>query len=123
LNFTVDSSRRDLLFIKADHSDSPRPSLQKNTLPDPTFLVANVQDGDFHFAHSAVGLGHDSIFLFTGIEGFWYPRTRSSIAKGETYLVPTKWEGTYQVKWIVDGGEGRKMKGRPVTLATRGDAS
>jgi hypothetical protein len=119
-NFTIDSARRDLLFVNIDRDNSPRTT---SRLPDPTFLVVNVRDGDLSLAHSAVGLGHDSVYLFTGIEGFWYPRTRSSMATGGAHLVPTGTEGTYQVRWIVDAEDVKSLKARPVTLGTRGATS
>jgi hypothetical protein len=126
LNFTVDSSRRDLLFIKPDNTDTASSSKAGTSkdksagLPNPMFLVANLRTGRFAFAHSAVGLDHDNLFLFSSIEGFWFPRTRSGVAKGGTYLEPTGTDGTYHVKWVVDQGEAGRMKAlRPVTLATR----
>lgn len=115
----MDEHRGDLLFVEVDDTSS-----QDNLrFPNPTFLVANAADGaqdPFSFAHSAVGLTHENIYIFGGVEGFWFPRTRDGIAQGRVYLVPTSVDGTFSVRWIVDSADAAALGATPVTLASRG---
>jgi hypothetical protein len=91
-------------------------------LPDPTFVVVNTKAGakdSLYLAHSAVGLTHDNVYFFANMDGFWYPRTRSSISQGLPYLVPTGTEGTYTVRWVMNEADANALKGRRVDLTTR----
>jgi hypothetical protein len=81
--------------------------------------AADASDSMF-FAHSAVNLTHENVFIFNGLEGFWFPTTHDGIAPGNLYLVPTSVNGTSAVKWIVDSTTANFMDYRLVQLASYG---
>jgi len=59
--------------------------------------------------------------MFSNIEGFLYPWSRSGKVKGEAFLIPTDAEGTSTVRWFINPEDAGALNGTPVTIATRGD--
>ncbi|SPO01314.1 uncharacterized protein DNG_03990 [Cephalotrichum gorgonifer] len=122
VDITFNEARRGLLFIKTD-DDASSPTLE--ILDDPTFLAIDVRPGasnPVRLLHSAVGLTHEDIFLFMGIEGYWYPYSREGAPAGGLFLIPTEGgeEDASVLRWFVNPAEAEELGGKAVTLATRG---
>jgi hypothetical protein len=118
-NFTVREDRRQLMYIEVDRDNSPSGAPD---LPNPTFMVANAGAGskdNLYYAHSAVDMTQDNVYMFNGLDGFLWPTIRSGIAPGSAYMVPTSVDGTYAIKWIRDADSAVAMKGIEVTLTSR----
>ena len=71
------------------------------------------------FAHSAVNLTDDYVYLWANTDGFVMPLSGKR-RQGEAFLRETSVDGTYKLLWVMDPEEAEEQGLRKATINSRG---